>query len=840
MEIKTRYVLLFFLILSVIAFRSYFFKGLVPIQFNLLPSFYSPWKYISWPGYPSGVPNKPIGTDNPKLFYPYRKFTVDELKRGRIPLWNPYVFSGNIHAATYQSAVYYPLNILYFVLPLADAWSILVIIQPILAGFFTFLFLKSQRMTDRGSLFGALCFAFSGWMIAWWEESLVIEHSILWLPLALYASSLLWQQDKKQALGFILFFTAISMSILAGFLQMTLYLGITVALWNFYLWVSHPKRSLKPAALLFVGALLAMCITAIHWFPAFEAYRTSPRGAVAATFLFEEFLVPLKHLVTFLAPDFWGNPGTYNYFFPRIFYHEKVVYIGIVPLLFALYAFFKGKGTTITFWKILTLVTLSLGFALPTSWIWHILRVPILSVANPSRIFVLAAFGFSILAAYGIDAYWETRKVRKIAIPILVMTVAFISLWVFVASMIIVSRFYPDLLNRCFSSGSEYLYTCNWLITSKISSWSLAYASISLRNLIVPTALVLLTIVSLAFFSKKQKVLYGILVAITFIGNMYFAQKFLYFSDRRFEFPEVKPIQKLKELAGYSRVWSYGNAYIEKNIQSYFGLYSVEGYDALFSQQYGELLYTIKNGGMITDQIHRTDVDLKQAAEVESLGDNTTRLRLLSLLGVKYILETKLGENKSKTSTEKRFPPELFTLAWEDDAWRIWEYTSAMPRVWFTGSLRVEKDPQRIVDTIFDKQTDYNKVAIVEEIPDELKYLPELPEESTLPKALVRILDYQPTSVTIEVNTPSPGIVILSDTFFPGWTARIDGEPNRIYRAYYTLRGIPVRDGLHRITLIYEPITFQIGVLITAAGILFSFGLWWYVLRKGKVNKWRA
>lgn len=618
---------------------------------------------------------------------------------------------------------------------------------------------------------------------------------------------------------------------------MTLYLGITVTLWNFYLLIAIGNRSVKKLAWIVLAAILSLCITAAQWIPSFVVYSASSRGVVAATFLFEEFLVPLKHLMTLLAPDFWGNPGTYNYFYPRIFYHEKVIYIGIVPLLFVLYAFFKGKGKTITFWKILTLVTLSLGFAIPTSWIWHVLRVPILSVVNPSRIFVLAAFGFSILAAYGIDAYWETRKVRKIVVPILVIIVAFISLWVFVAGMIIVSRFYPDILNRCFSFGSQYLQICNWLITSNISTWSIAYATISFRNLIIPSILFFLTIGALLFLSKKQKLLYRVLVLLVLMSSMYFAQKFLYFSDRYFEFPEVKPIQKLKELAGINRVWTYGNAYIEKNILSYFGLYSVEGYDALFSQRYGELLYTIKNKGMITDQIHRTDVDLKQAAEVESLGDNTTRLRLMSLLGVKYILETKLGENKSKIAMEKRFPPELFTLAWEDDKWRIWEYTKAMPRAWFTGVLHVEKDLQRIVDTIFDEQTDLHKIAVVEEIPDELKYLPKMSVESTLPNAHVRILDYQPTNVTIEVNTPISGMVILSDTFFPGWTARVDGEPSRMYRAYYALRGIPVRDGSHQITLRYEPVTFKIGILLSAAGILFSIGLSWYVLWESKVNR---
>ena len=113
-------------IFTSIIFRQYIFKGRVPFPSNLLVSFYSPWKQYGSSGYPGGPPNKPIGFDVLRLFYPYRKFTIEELKNGRWPLWNPYNFSGNIHLATYQAAVFYPLNISYFVFSQIDAWSILV------------------------------------------------------------------------------------------------------------------------------------------------------------------------------------------------------------------------------------------------------------------------------------------------------------------------------------------------------------------------------------------------------------------------------------------------------------------------------------------------------------------------------------------------------------------------------------------------------------------------------------------------------------------------------------------------------------------------------------------
>lgn len=732
MRFRSRFfAIAFFIFLTVIAFRQYLFGGLVPIQFNLLPAFYSPWKFESWAGYERGVPNKPIGTDNPKLFYPYRAFTTEEFKAGRLPLWNPYVFSGNVHAATYQAAVWYPLNLLYLVLPQADAWSVLILLQPILVGWFTYLFMRSQRLSARASLFGAATFAFCGWMIAWWEESIVIVHSILWLPLALYAVA--------RSRWFLLVL-ALSLSILAGFLQMSIYLFATVALWGIF-----SGRMTRCFLLAFFATFL---ITALQWLPALEAYLLSPRGAVAATFLFEQYLVPLRHLVTLVAPDFWGNPGAYNYFFPTIFYHEKVIWIGLFPLLFAL------LGMRTRFWGLFTIIALSLGFAVPTSWIWYVLHIPVLSAAQPSRIFVLFAFGASMLAAHGMDAWLSGRVPKKRIVSVLApVSIVLALLWGFVLFSRV--RLAHD---RTLTGEAIELYG--------------RYATVSFRNLFIPTASILSAWI-LFIFLKNRKTFFGFVMLATLLWSLYQADKFLYFSDRRFEFPETEPIKKLQELTAenYARVWAYGDASFTPNMLSYYRLFSPEGYDALFSRDYGELLHTIKTGGIKGGQMDRTDAILKGLTEADPMDQSPVRLALMSQLGVRYILEYKNAQGKEALSSEKRFPPSLFTVAWENDVWRIWEYRKARPRAWFEGG------------------------------------------------GTVAIRRYEPMYVELEVDNATAGTVVLSDTYYPGWVARVDGRKAPIACVHDVLRGVPLVPGSHRVELRYAPWSFSVGAFLTSVGL---------------------
>jgi len=87
-------------------------------------------------------------------------------------------------------------------------------------------------------------------------------------------------------------------------------------------------------------------------------------------------------------------------------------------------------------------------------------------------------------------------------------------------------------------------------------------------------------------------------------------------------------------------------------------------------------------------------------------------------------------------------------------------------------------------------------------------------------RAIVVVRD--PERMVIEVETEQRGILVLSEIYYPGWRAYVDGEQVKIYRADYLLRFLPLEAGHHRVELIYDPLSFKIGMATT---IITSFSV---------------
>jgi hypothetical protein len=93
------------------------------------------------------------------------------------------------------------------------------------------------------------------------------------------------------------------------------------------------------------------------------------------------------------------------------------------------------------------------------------------------------------------------------------------------------------------------------------------------------------------------------------------------------------------------------------------------------------------------------------------------------------------------------------------------------------------------------------------------------------------------TNNRLVLGTKADGncLLVLSDTYYPGWKAFVDGKETKIYRADYTFRGIPLSAGTHQVEFVYDPLSFKLGIGATILGILGCVGLGWVGRRKRAV-----
>src|SRR3972149_6454066 len=126
---------LFIVLLVSVFFWQFFVRGLFPIPSDTIIGLYHPFRDLYAKNYPNGIPFKNfLITDPVRQQYPWRELVISAEKKLELPLWNPYNFSGVPLLANFQSASFYPLNVLFFFLPFNLVWSSLIVLQLVLAG----------------------------------------------------------------------------------------------------------------------------------------------------------------------------------------------------------------------------------------------------------------------------------------------------------------------------------------------------------------------------------------------------------------------------------------------------------------------------------------------------------------------------------------------------------------------------------------------------------------------------------------------------------------------------------------------------------------------------------
>lgn len=800
------WILIFLFSALAFIYRDVLLKNKIVFTSDFLATFYSPWATQKFIGYPNGIPHKPIGgNDQVRMFYPYRTFINESLAKGELPLWNPYNFSGSPIIANFQSAVFYPLNIIYFFLPQITAWSILVVIQPLLSTLFMYLYLRQFISQKLASFFGAFAFGFSGFILVWSQENAVVGQATLWFPAILYAVEKFVNSFKLK--HFLLLTVSLSVSILAGFMQVSFYIFIASLLYGVFRinQINSGKKGRK-LIYLFSSFLVSFLMCAVQLLPSIEAFFESARSASSAGEVFKSYLIPLKFYIKILAPDIFGNPATYNYW-GQGFYHESILYLGIIPLVFAILSMISlrhNKYVRLFFGA--GVISFILGVkSFFTEWFYR-LPIPLVNTFLPSRIFFITSTSLAILGAFGFS-HWLTNDTKSIRRTIRMIAILLASMLIFIAGY-----YY---LSAITNNNNKIVESIAILIKPR-PDISVANAVISIRNVILPL-LMLFSIVLLTLLKNKLRILGTVLVLLTCLGQFYFLYKYAVVGNKEFLYPEHFIFSDIKANQNITdRFLSFGWP-ILGDVGLVKHVYSPDGIDPVFPNRYGQLIYAAKNYGAYTKDIPRIEVSLSEYHENKNIIDNFRRLKLISLLGVTRVYNYEKDYEDPKI-IDSIFPPDMFMPLWKRNNWQAYKNKKAYPRVFLADRYIIETDPQKSLDLIFSQNTDLRKTVGLEEKPDNFSPAVNDTYDGKIADVLLQV--YQPQRIHLQVNTDGDRILFLSDNYYPGWYAYVDNKLTKIYRADYTFRAIVIPQGKHTVTFMFKPLSFKIGAFISTVTIL--------------------
>ena len=196
-----------------------------------------------------------------------------------------------------------------------------------------------------------------------------------------------------------------------------------------------------------------------------------------------------------------------------------------------------------------------------------------------------------------------------------------------------------------------------------------------------------------------------------------------------------------------------------------------------------------------------------------SLGD------ALNLTNVRYLIEGKDFDVSAFTN--------ILQPVTEYNGYILYKNLSAFDRAFMVYNYAIAESQQQALDLLHTYSGQLNKVSIVFSKDIQGMSL----TTNTQGTYKIDFLKYTPGHIKLTCTTSQPGLFFISDTYFPGWHARIDGKETKIIRADYAFQGLWLTQGTHTIELNYDPASFKYGALLSLIGILSLIGFYFVGFR---------
>jgi uncharacterized membrane protein YfhO len=432
-------------------------------------------------------------------------------------------------------------------------------------------------------------------------------------------------------------------------------------------------------------------------------------------------------------------------------YTSNTIFVGMIGFILSSIAFLKSKSNA--FYFFVSIALFGLVMSLPSGLSLLLWRSGVMgfNAASAHRAIIMWSLGVSGLSALGFDTLLSQKVLFVKLSKVAVIFSSVLSI------VLLVVLFHFKIQHD-------------------------PHYEIALRNIVLPYGVFILFWVGLIAFSRKKisSLVFSSFVFVLLIFEVfYFGWKFTPFSSRSFVYPETEITKHLQE----SDVWkTTGNTVIPVNFRMSYGISALEGYDAVYptrAAQYIASLNALTNTSRVSGRYALVD---------------DTQSKLVSLASVNTII----------TLTPENFEPERYEKIITENKTTLLRETLALPPAYFVTEA-ISKPGSDVIATLYQESFDPKKSVVIEG--------DMISENCRGGSVLDQKTIFGERTLSVQSDGACP--LVVTDAYYPGWKALIDGKETKIYIANYLFRAVQVPEGKHTVTFIYRPESFFYGAAIS-------------------------
>lgn len=802
------------IVAAVIAlFWRVFFLGETLIDVNTLNN-QLPW------GYHAGQTGYPYNRRDLTDTYVTRDyFVVSAYSDGEFPLWNPFTMAGHPIYADGVTRTLSPFLLFYKFFDVPLGYSVSRITELMLAAVFMYIFLVSMGAGAGGALMGSLVFEFSAHSmlhltgLGWWG-------GLMWLPLILlFADRSIQRKSYVQAM---LAGVCLAAQFFCGYLPNQIYyVGAVILYYLFFAFVrSNGSRTTRRVVMMMVLMLaVGFALSATQWAPSLELLSYSNRKIVGAELGY--VYLPPWYAATLIFPNLFG--AAYDAKMLTLFTalgvsHDHIIYLGmaaLAPLGFCVYWLrLTGRKRRdglvqtsnsdiasrdrIVFFGMLAGLSLIIMTTTPL-YVPLTRYIPILQVIRVAvRAGVLFLFGAAVLVAFGTDLILQSgaerlREFGKLARRFAVGIAAIVMLAVIGSYLVSLSGVSVDAGER---GRVAFIRRAAVALSAQFTPPS--------SSILIPLGLLFLVVLLVWALGERRltgttflALLTVLLMADLFWNSSQFDKSF----DRSRVFPKTEITELLhslppgrvlvvpSDLTTNRRVTSEAGA--EKiiappNTLLPYQIATVTGKNQQFPKWYREF------ASLIEPQQNLSHVVFDEY-----------RSPFFDLLNVRYVL------------TRASAPPlDGYDLLATAEGVSVYENKSAMPRAFFASAVVEAGNEAASLEALRDIPFDPHTAVVI--------VTGKGMTTGNAGEASATIIEDQRNRVVVGTDSARDGLLVLSDNYYPGWRAYVDGQPVEVLRANHSMRAVNVPAGRHMVSFAFMPRAFFLSVYVSLAAAVLT------------------